>query len=123
MIRKAVLALVLGPALAAGAVGAAGAQAMASGTVAVLRGLDKLSGATTDIEIAVGASDSFGRLRIALTACRYPADNPNADAVAFLDIVDQRNEASLFRGWMIASSPALNALDDARFDVWVLSCR
>jgi len=28
----------------------------------------------------------------------------------------------VFKGWMIASSPALNALDHPRYDVWVLRC-
>lgn len=109
--------------VALGLAGGAAAQTMAAGSVAVLRGLDKLSGSTTDLEIPVGGAASFGRLRIALTACRYPFDDPAADAIAFLDIQDTRNGASLFRGWMIATAPALNALDDARFDVWVLSCR
>ncbi|MEC8294787.1 MAG: DUF2155 domain-containing protein, partial [Pseudomonadota bacterium] len=28
----------------------------------------------------------------------------------------------MFRGWMMASAPALNALDHARYDVWPLRC-
>ena len=31
-------------------------------------------------------------------------------------------EKALFDGWMIASSPALSALDHPRYDVWVLRC-
>ena len=27
-----------------------------------------------------------------------------------------------FSGWMVASSPALNALDHSRYDIWVLRC-
>jgi hypothetical protein len=123
MIRATLLALAMALALVGTTGGAVVAQTMSSGTVAVLRGLDKLSGTTTDIEIAVGAIGSFARLRITLVGCRYPTDNPNADAIAFLDIHDNRNEARLFRGWMIGSAPALNALDDARYDVWVLTCR
>ena len=30
--------------------------------------------------------------------------------------------ALTFAGWMIADSPALNALDHPRYDVWVLRC-
>lgn len=102
---------------------AGGAQTMASGGTALLRGLDKVSGVTTDIELAVGANTDYGRLRIGLLACRYPADNPNADAVAFLEIQDSQRGERLFQGWMIASAPALNALDHARYDIWVLGCR
>jgi hypothetical protein len=28
----------------------------------------------------------------------------------------------VFSGWMIADSPALSALDHARYDVWILRC-
>ncbi|MGB0800115.1 MAG: DUF2155 domain-containing protein, partial [Planktomarina sp.] len=26
-------------------------------------------------------------------------------------------------GWMVASSPALNALEHPRYDIWVLRCK
>ena len=58
-----------------------------------------------------------------VTACRYPAEDPASDAFAFLQITDMRGEEQVFQGWMIASSPALNALDHPRYDVWVMSCR
>ena len=35
---------------------------------------------------------------------------------------DKLRDAPIFEGWMIAASPALNALDHARYDVWVLRC-
>lgn len=103
--------------------GAAGAQGMASGMRAELRGLDRVSGETTDIALAVGERTTYARLSVELVACRYPADNPNADAFAFLDIRDTARGERLFYGWMIASAPALNALDHARYDIWVLACR
>ncbi|WP_127104026.1 DUF2155 domain-containing protein [Pararhodobacter zhoushanensis] len=95
---------------------------MSSGTQAVLRALDKVSGDVEDLPVDVGATTSYGRLTIALTACRFPTENPASDAFAFLQITDNIGAESVFRGWMIASSPALNALDHPRYDVWVLSC-
>lgn len=108
---------------AAIAVPGAGAQTMASGTVVELRGLDRVSGQTTDLSLAVGGRTSYARLEISVIGCRYPADNPNAEAYAYLDITDTQRGDRLFLGWMIASAPALNALDHARYDVWVLGCR
>lgn len=96
---------------------------VASGTVGVLRALDKVSGAVVDLEVAVGATVDHARLRVTLTACRYPTENPASDAYAFLEIVDAARNELLFRGWMIASSPALNALDHPRYDIWVIRCR
>ena len=89
---------------------------------AVLRGLDKVSGALTDMELRAGESASLGRLEIQLDECRYPTGNPSGDAYARIEIRESSVDAPIFDGWMIASSPALNALDHARYDVWVLRC-
>lgn len=99
------------------------AQGLTSGDTALLRGLDRVSGAVSDLEVAVGRTLDYGRLRISVTACRFPADNPEAEAFAFVDIHEAQRNERLFHGWMIGSSPALNALDHARYDVWVLGCR
>jgi len=99
------------------------AQETARAETALLRGLDKVSGRTTDIEVQVGQAVRYGRLEIRLGECRYPAGNPSSDAFAQINITDLRQNATVFSGWMIASSPALSALDDARYDVWIMSCK
>jgi hypothetical protein len=90
---------------------------------AVLRGLDKLTGETTDLELANGEGAVFGKLQVTLGECRFPEGNPAGDAYAHLVIRRPEKPEALFDGWMIASSPALNALDDPRYDVWVLRCK
>lgn len=92
------------------------------GTGAVLRGLDKITGEVEDITLPNGGQVSIGRLEISLRECRHPAGNPSGDAWANLAIREAGRSETLFNGWMIASSPALNALDHARYDVWVLRC-
>ena len=89
---------------------------------AVLRGLDKVTGAVTDVDLDVGGSARVGRLDVRLGACRYPVDNPSGDAFARLEI-DAGGEAPAFAGWMVASAPALSALDHPSYDVWVIRCR
>ena len=89
---------------------------------AVLRGLDKVSGSLTDLEIWRGETVQFGRLEITLSDCRFTSEDPASDAFAHVDIVDTLSQSLAFSGWMIASSPALNALDHARYDVWVMRC-
>ena len=98
------------------------ADAVASAPGATLRSLDRLSGEYYDIDLQVGQSYQLDKLEIRLTDCRYPADNPAGDAYAYLAITDQATGGPLFQGWMVASSPALNALDHMRYDVWVLRC-
>ncbi|MDP2086623.1 MAG: DUF2155 domain-containing protein [Gemmobacter sp.] len=114
MIRTALVLALLGlPAAAQSVREAPGAQ---------LRWLDKMSGETADVDLSRGQSAVWGRLTIQLNACRYPEDNPTGDAYAHLTIRDALNENGTFSGWMVASSPALSALDHARYDVWVLRC-
>ena len=100
----------------------AAAQDFADAPGGVLRWLDKLTGQTGDMELARGQSASNGRLTIQLDACRYPADNPAADAQAHLTVMDATRAEPVFSGWMLASSPALSAMDHPRYDVWVLRC-
>lgn len=102
--------------------GPAAAQDFADAEGGILRWLDKLTGETADIELARGQEAVSGRLTIRLDACRYPADNPASDAQAHLTISDAGVSTPVFAGWMVASSPALSALDHARYDVWVLRC-
>lgn len=90
---------------------------------AVLRGLDKLDGRLTDIDLSSGESKPFGRLMITLGECRYPKGNPSGNAYAYLTIREQDKDVPVFAGWMIASAPALDAMDHPRYDVWVLRCK
>lgn len=100
----------------------AAAQEASLASGAVLRGLDKINGNLTDFELQNGEIAELGRLTIQLNECRYPTDNPSGDAFAHLVIRNKVADVSVFEGWMVASSPALSALDHARYDVWVLRC-
>ena len=100
----------------------AAAQEAATGTGVVVRALDKLSGRVEDIELTPRSSARFGRVEIDHAECRYPAGNPAGDAYALLRVRDAADDEIVFAGWMIASAPALSALDHARYDVWVLRC-
>lgn len=93
-----------------------------SGSGAVLRGLDKVNGETVDVRVSSGDTGVMFGLDVALADCRYPPENPTGDAFAYLTIWTRGEAGAVFEGWMVASSPALNALDHSRYDVWVLRC-
>ena len=93
-----------------------------SGQGGVLRALDKVNGHTEDVEILSGGGRAVLGLEVELADCRYPASNPTGEAFAFLTIHDGDRDDTLFQGWMIATAPALNALDHSRYDIWVLRC-
>ena len=63
---------------------------------------------------------AYGALQVTLHECRFPANNPEGDAFGLIQVVDAREVKELFAGWTAASSPALNALEHRRYDVWVL---
>lgn len=94
-----------------------------SAEAAVLRGLDKLSGESEDIIMTRLVPMEFGRLEIIMHDCRYPRNDPNGDAYVHLTIVDNGLGSTVFQGWMVASSPALSALDHPRYDVWAIRCK
>lgn len=87
----------------------------------VLRALDKTLGRPMDIDLAAGETVVFGRIAIRAVECRYPVDDPSSDAFAHLEVLTDTG-ASLFDGWMVASTPSLVALEHPRYDVWVLRC-
>jgi len=102
--------------------GAAQAEEVTVAKGAIVRGLDKLTGEVEDFEIMSGDVARMRGILIALGECRYPEGNPSGDAYAFLAIGEDSSDGPIFTGWMIASSPAINAMDHRRYDVWVLRC-
>ncbi|WP_071674619.1 DUF2155 domain-containing protein [Nioella nitratireducens] len=94
---------------------------VATAVGARLRVLDKTVGRSNDLTLANGETSVLGRISVQLLECRYPEESPDTDAYAHLRITDL-DGVELFNGWMIASSPALSALEHPRYDVWVLRC-
>ena len=102
------------------------ARGLLVGTGAVLQGLDKITARVRPIELDIGETVAFGTLRITLRACRKAPPEDPPEAVAFVEIDEQRPPQfplRVFSGWMFASSPALSALEHPVYDVWVTDCR
>lgn len=87
-----------------------------------LRVLDKLTGDVTDLALQNGETGALGFLKVTLNQCRYPAANPSGDAYVEVVVIYRDDPQPLFTGWMLASSPALHAMDHPRYDVWALRC-
>lgn len=115
---RALLASLVAIALAGPVMG----QGTSSASGGDIRVLDKLNGVTTDVTLRNGQAQKVGLLLITMNDCRFPARNPSGDAYAALTVTYRNEQTPAFEGWMIASSPALNAMDHPRYDVWVLRC-
>jgi hypothetical protein len=94
--------------------------------VAVLQALDKVTARTSIIEAPVGGEVMFGTLGITPRTCLTTPPTEPPESAAFLEIRNLepgQPPRSDFVGWMLASSPALSALEHPVYDVWVIECR
>jgi hypothetical protein len=94
--------------------------------MAVLRGLDKVTGHAIDINAPAGVPVHFGTLAITLRWCHSTPPEEPPETSAFLQIDDQLSDQPVqhkFSGWMFASSPGLNGLEHPVYDLWVKTCK
>ena len=94
--------------------------------VASFAGLDKITGRITRFDVYIDETVLFGALEITPRACYTRPTTEAQRTSAFLE-VDQRSltgvSKRIFSGWMFADSPALNAVDHAIYDVWLVDCK
>ena len=93
--------------------------------VAVFGGIDKITGRTYTFDAYVGETVQFGRLQVTPRVCfsRDETEGQQVDAFIQVDKVSLQNEVNrIFSGWMFAGSPALNAVQDPIYDVWLTDC-
>jgi hypothetical protein len=92
--------------------------------VAMLQALDKITARVRHLPIKVGQTVKFGTLSVQVRACRKAPPEDSPESAAFLTITDGNSDSSrtVFSGWMFASSPALSAMDDPVYDIWVVDC-
>lgn len=111
--------------LAFGGAGGALAATIAN-PVATFDGLDKITARVSTFDVYVGETVQFGSLQITPRACYTRPETETQRTAVFVQI-DQVNLSGdlkrVFDGWMFADSPALNALDNPVYDVWLKDCK
>ncbi len=95
------------------------------GNKLVIQGLDKITARIETFEVNVGQTHRFGVLDIFVKRCVFSKPIFKPESLAFIKIKDNSDRLSevKFRGWMFASSPALNALENSVYDVSILVCK
>ena len=95
------------------------------GNKLVIQGLDKITARIQTFEVNVGQTYRFGVLDIFVSRCVFSKPIFKPESLAFIKIKDNSDRLSevKFRGWMFASSPALNALENPVYDVSILACK
>src|SRR6185295_7991728 len=86
---------------------------------------DKITGRAIDVVAPAGRPVQFATLQITARYCHKVPPSEPPESSAFLQIRELKpNEppVTVFSGWMFASSPSINALEHAVYDVWVTAC-
>ncbi len=90
-----------------------------------MQAMDKITGRVSVIEAPVNSEIRFGSFSIVVRACKTRPPEETPENYAFVDVVDNyngENPVNIFKGWMLSSSPALNAVEHPIYDVWLLQC-
>lgn len=94
--------------------------------IAAFSGLDKVTGRITNFDVYIDETVQFGALQITPRACytRPPTETQRTSVFIEVDQVSLKGGAQrIFTGWMFADSPALNAIDNSVYDIWLVECR
>ena len=91
----------------------------------VIQGLDKITARIKTFEVDVSKTHKFGVLDIFVERCVFSKPIFKPESLAFIKIKDNSDRLSevKFMGWMFASSPALNALENSVYDISILACK
>lgn len=92
---------------------------------AQMQAMDKITGRVSVIDVPVNSEVAFGSFSIVVRACKTTPPEETPENYAFVDVADSsfgKMQFNIFKGWMMSSSPALNAVEHPIYDVWLLKC-
>ena len=95
-------------------------------TAVRLRTLDKITARIDELDVPLDTEIRFGTLAIKARYCRQTPPEEKPETFAYMEIMDVKqvgDRIEVYKGWMIASSPAITALEHAVYDVWVIGCK
>lgn len=124
LIRRSLLVAIAATSLALSAT--PGAATTISNPVAVFAGLDKITGRIITFDVYIDETVQFGALQITPRVCYTRPPNETQRTSSFIEVDQVTLRATIrriFTGWMFAESPALNAIDHAVYDIWLVNCK
>ena len=100
---------------------------------AIIQALDKVTAETMRFQAPVGQSVRYKSLVFTVRACESAApDELVPESAAYVQVESQPKPQpgrpspptrQVFKGWMFASSPALNPLQHPVYDAWLIACK
>ena len=94
--------------------------------VAEFAGLDKITGRITSFDVYLNETREFGSLKVTPRVCNSRPLTEKPHTIAFIEVDEvtlENEEQRIFTGWMLASSPALNAVEHGVYDIWLTDCK
>ena len=92
---------------------------------ALMQSMDKVTGRVSKITVPVNSKISYGDFSLVLRACKKRPAEETPENFAFVDVTDKnidKEEYNIFRGWMLSSTPGINAIEHPIYDIWLLEC-
>tara|TARA_Y100000590_G_C15447932_1_gene911534 strand:- start:486 stop:863 length:378 start_codon:yes stop_codon:yes gene_type:complete len=91
---------------------------------AKLKLLNKISNKIIEKTILVNDSDQIETLEIEVYACFTEPPEEISEDYVLIDVKDnfQNENKSIYKGWMISSSPEVTPLEHPIYDLWLLGC-
>ena len=93
---------------------------------AQLQAMDKITGRVNVIKAPVNSEVKFGSFSIIVRDCKTRPPEETPENFAFIDVAEYDDNTqtllNIFKGWMISSSPSLNAVEHPIYDIWLLKC-
>ena len=93
--------------------------------VAVFAALDKVTARISKLEVKLGDTVKFGALKVTPRNCFSRPATEQPKTTTFVEVREielDGSEKPLFKGWMFAESPGLNAVEHPVYDVWLTEC-
>ncbi|MBR5599330.1 MAG: DUF2155 domain-containing protein [Alphaproteobacteria bacterium] len=92
---------------------------------ALMQSMDKVTGRVKKITVPVNSKIAYGDFSLVLRACKKRPAEETPENFAFVDVTDKSfggEEYNIFRGWMLSSTPGINAIEHPIYDIWLLEC-
>ena len=88
--------------------------------------LDKITAKTSDINLFLGETKTFGLIEIKALKCGNIESQPGQGQAAYIQVKDLSDNVNdqvfVFNGWTFSSSTTLNPLDHPVYDFWLIGC-
>ena len=87
--------------------------------------LNKVTAKLRPFELVQGEPTDIGSLRVVMRDCISTPPEEPPETKVFLEIYEYKSgfDNRVFSGWMFASSPGINGLEHAVYDLWPTACK